>query len=113
MALRHRDTHARVNARAISRLAVNLSRPVSQNIHASGVEQEIGQSIAKTPQDVIEILSRAIAEISNEPDVQEKLKAQGITPDVKIKEDFDAYIRTDMARLRPVLDAIGSLKEQN
>ena len=68
---------------------------------------------AKTPPDAIEMLSRAIAEISNEPDVQEKLKAQGITPDVKIKEDFDAYIRTDMARLRPVLDAISSLKDQN
>lgn len=59
------------------------------------------------------MLSRAIAEISNEPEVQEKLKAQGITPDVKIKGDFDAYIRTDMARLKPVLDAIASLKEQN
>jgi tripartite-type tricarboxylate transporter receptor subunit TctC len=68
---------------------------------------------AKTPRDVIEILSRAIAEISKEPDVQEKLKAQGITPDLKITKDFDAYIRNDMARLKPVLDAIASLKEQN
>lgn len=67
----------------------------------------------KTPKDVIEVLSRAIAEISNEPEVQEKLRAQGVTPDLKVKTDFDAHIRNDMARMKPVLDAIASLKEQN
>jgi len=62
---------------------------------------------AKTPKPVIEMLSQAIAEVSADPQLKAKMIALGVTPNVKPLADFDFYIRDEMVRLQPVLDAIG------
>jgi tripartite-type tricarboxylate transporter receptor subunit TctC len=62
---------------------------------------------AKTPQPVVEKLSRAIAEASEDADLRAKIVAQGIAPRFKPATELDLHIRNEMNRLRPVLDAIG------
>jgi tripartite-type tricarboxylate transporter receptor subunit TctC len=62
---------------------------------------------AKTPRPVLEALHRAIAEVGKDPELQAKIRAQGITPQNKGLSDFDAHVRADMARLKPLLATIG------
>jgi tripartite-type tricarboxylate transporter receptor subunit TctC len=60
----------------------------------------------KTPKPVLSALNQAIAEASKDPELQAKIRAQGINPQDIGLEQFDAYIRSDMARLAPLLKAI-------
>jgi tripartite-type tricarboxylate transporter receptor subunit TctC len=62
---------------------------------------------AKTPRPILETLHRAIAEVGKDPELQAKIRAQGITPQSIGLRDFDAHIRNDMARLAPLLATIG------
>ena len=66
---------------------------------------------ARTPTSVLEALSRAISEISEDPEFKAKLLAQGITPNAKPLAAFDAHIRDDMERLRPVLETIANMEK--
>jgi tripartite-type tricarboxylate transporter receptor subunit TctC len=65
---------------------------------------------ARTPRDVLEVLHDAIADIGNDPDIQAKIRVQGITPASIGLRDFDAHIRGDMARLAPLLAKLGPSK---
>jgi tripartite-type tricarboxylate transporter receptor subunit TctC len=56
---------------------------------------------AKTPKPVLDILSGAIAEASQDPELQAKLAAQGITQNIKLQADFETHIRAEMRRLSP------------
>lgn len=61
---------------------------------------------AKTPKAVLQTLSQAISEVGKDPELQAKIRAQGIDPrDIEL-ERFDAHIQADMARLDPLLKAI-------
>jgi tripartite-type tricarboxylate transporter receptor subunit TctC len=61
---------------------------------------------AKTPKAVLQTLSQAISEVGKDPELQAKIRAQGIDPrDIEL-EKFDAHIQADMARLDPLLKAI-------
>jgi len=62
---------------------------------------------AKTPRAVLETLHGAIVEVGKDPDIQAKIRLQGITPTAIGLADFDAYIRDDMKRLAPLLASIG------
>jgi tripartite-type tricarboxylate transporter receptor subunit TctC len=62
---------------------------------------------AKTPRAVLETLHDAIVEVGKDPDIQAKIRLQGITPTAIGLGDFDAYIRNDMKRLAPLLASIG------
>jgi len=62
---------------------------------------------AKTAPAILEALSRAISVASEDPELKAKVLAQGITPRVKPLGAFDAHIRDEVARLGPVLDALG------
>jgi tripartite-type tricarboxylate transporter receptor subunit TctC len=62
---------------------------------------------AKTPAAVLQKLSRAIAEVSEDPELKAKVRVQGITPRSVALRDFDGYIGTEMDRLGPVLKDIG------
>ena len=62
---------------------------------------------AKTSPAILEALSGAIAVASQDPELKAKVLAQGITPRVKPLGDFDAHIRNEVARLGPILDALG------
>jgi tripartite-type tricarboxylate transporter receptor subunit TctC len=61
---------------------------------------------AKTPQDVLDRLAAAFAAAAAEPDVQAKVRAQGITSKVKTRAAFDAHIREDVKTLAPVIQEI-------
>lgn len=63
---------------------------------------------AKTPRPVLEALRAAIAAVGKDPDIQAKIRLQGITPTNIALGDFDAYIRNDMKRLAPLLATIGN-----
>jgi tripartite-type tricarboxylate transporter receptor subunit TctC len=62
---------------------------------------------AKTPHAVLEALRAAMVEVGKDPDIQAKIRLQGITPTNIGLADFDAYIRNDMKRLAPLLATIG------
>jgi tripartite-type tricarboxylate transporter receptor subunit TctC len=55
---------------------------------------------------VLVALNQAIAEVSKDPELQGKIRAQGINPQDIGLDQFDAHIRNDMARLAPLLKAI-------
>ena len=61
---------------------------------------------AKTPQDVLDRLAAAFAAAAAEPDVQAKVRVQGITSKVKTRAAFDAHIREDVKALAPVIQEI-------
>ena len=56
--------------------------------------------------EVLKTLSQAIADAGKDPELQAKLRVQGIEPrDIRV-EAFDAHIRNDMARIAPLLKSI-------
>ena len=65
---------------------------------------------AKTPKSVKAVLSRAIAEAGGDPELQGKIRAQAIEPRNVALEEFDASIRSDLARLEPILKDIAAQK---
>jgi tripartite-type tricarboxylate transporter receptor subunit TctC len=62
---------------------------------------------ARTPPAVLKTLHDAIVAVGNEPEIQTKIRVQGITPRNVGLGDFDGLIRADMARLAPLLATIG------
>jgi tripartite-type tricarboxylate transporter receptor subunit TctC len=60
----------------------------------------------KTPPAVLRALYDVIAEAGKDPELQEKIRVQGITPRNIGLRDFDLHIRNDMARLAPLLATI-------
>jgi tripartite-type tricarboxylate transporter receptor subunit TctC len=61
---------------------------------------------AKTPTDVLDKLAAAFSAAADDPEVQAKVRAQGITPKVKPRAAFDAHIREDTKTLAPVIQDI-------
>ncbi len=61
---------------------------------------------AKTPRAVLQVLHDAIVAVGAEPQLQEKIRVQGITPRNIGLRDFDAHVRKDMDRLAPLLKTI-------
>jgi tripartite-type tricarboxylate transporter receptor subunit TctC len=61
---------------------------------------------AKTPQDVLEKLGAAFVAAADDPEVQAKVRSQGIAPKVKTRAAFDAHIREDTKVLTPVIERI-------
>src|SRR5262245_8641641 len=63
---------------------------------------------AKIPQDVLETLAAAFAAAAADPEVQAKIRTQGITPKVKTRVAFDTHIREDATALAPAIRDIAS-----
>jgi tripartite-type tricarboxylate transporter receptor subunit TctC len=63
---------------------------------------------SKTPKPILKTLYDAISAVSKDPELVEKVRAQGINPQDLGLESFDAHIRTEMATLAPVLARIGN-----
>jgi tripartite-type tricarboxylate transporter receptor subunit TctC len=63
---------------------------------------------AKTPQAILKTLHDAIVEVGKDPELQAKIRLQGIKPTSIGLGDFDLYIRNEMKRLAPLLERIGS-----
>lgn len=99
-------------------LAISSTTPMREPIEVpsardAGVDYEYSTwygflASAKTPKPILETLNRAIVEVSEDPELKSKIVAQGISPTLKAMADFDAHIRAEMDRLRPVLEAIAA-----
>lgn len=63
---------------------------------------------ARTPRAIREQLARNLREISEEREVKEKFAGQGIFPRSIELEDFDAFIREDVAKLGALAKAVGA-----
>lgn len=97
-------------------LAVSATEPVTDPIRiptalSQGIDYQNATwygilAPAKTPKAVLKSLSQAISEVGKDPELQAKIRAQGIDPrDIEL-EKFDLHIQADMARLDPLLKAI-------
>jgi tripartite-type tricarboxylate transporter receptor subunit TctC len=63
---------------------------------------------ARTPRAIRERLAHNLREISEEKEVKEKFAGQGIFPRSIELEDFDAFIREDVAKLGALAKAVGA-----
>jgi tripartite-type tricarboxylate transporter receptor subunit TctC len=63
---------------------------------------------AKTPADVIRTLNRAIVQALEAADVKEVMLKQGLEPAPSTPEAFGAYIRSEIAKWRKVVQASGA-----
>ena len=61
---------------------------------------------AKTPKPMLATLHQAMADASRDPDLLVKIRVQGIEPREIGLERFDVHVRSEMARLDPVLKTI-------
>jgi tripartite-type tricarboxylate transporter receptor subunit TctC len=97
-------------------LAVSAKEPITDPIRiptalSQGIDYQNATwygilAPAKTPKSVLQSLSQAISEVGKDPELQAKIRAQGIDPrDIEL-EKFDLHIQADMARLDPLLKAI-------
>jgi tripartite-type tricarboxylate transporter receptor subunit TctC len=101
-------------------LAVGGTEPITSPITVpTAVSQGVDYQYAtwygllapsKTPKPVLNTLNQAMVEAGKDPELQAKVRAQGIIPQDTGLEKFDAHIRTDMARLAPLLKAIAEKK---
>ena len=98
-------------------LAVAADKPMREPIAvptalSAGIDYRIATwygflAPAKTPRAVLQALHDAIVEVGKDPELQAKIRQQGVTPQNIGLADFDLHIRKDMARLEPLLATIG------
>ena len=60
----------------------------------------------KVPKPVLRILYDAVSEAGKDPELQAKVRVQGINPRDVGLDKFDAHIREDMVRLAPILQSV-------
>jgi tripartite-type tricarboxylate transporter receptor subunit TctC len=71
-------------------------------------EQWVGMMVpAKTPSAIVEKLNRDIVDIMRTPSMQQTLQAQGAEVAVGTPAEFAAFIASETARLKKVIDASG------
>jgi tripartite-type tricarboxylate transporter receptor subunit TctC len=61
----------------------------------------------KVPKPLLQKLADAIAQANTDSGLQEKIKIQGIKPEVLATDRFDSYIASDLARLAPLIKSSG------
>ena len=66
---------------------------------------------AKTPRDVVTKLQGEIRRILHAPDMKPRMQAQGMDPVASSPEEFDAYIRAELARWTEVVRDAGMKPE--
>ena len=62
---------------------------------------------AKTPRPLLARLSAEVARIVEMPDVKERLRALGADPAPNAPDDFDAYIKTEVAKFQKIVKDAG------
>src|SRR5262245_19993649 len=98
-------------------LAVAAKEPITEPIaiataQSQGVDYQYATwygvlAPGKTPKRVLDTLDQGIAQAGNDPELQAKIRIQGIEPRHIALEAFDAHIRGEMVRLAPLLNSIG------
>ncbi len=87
---------------------IQVPTAISQNVDYRNATWYGFLAPAKTPTATLQALHAAIVEVGKDPELQAKIRVQGITPQGIGLRDFDAHIRKDMERLAPLLKMIGS-----
>ena len=101
-------------------LAAGSNNPVTAPLaiptaKSQGIDYEYGTwygmlAPGKTPKPVLNTLHQAMAEVGKDPDLLEKVRAQGIESREIGLERFDAHVRAEMVRLDPVFKSIAAQK---
>jgi tripartite-type tricarboxylate transporter receptor subunit TctC len=63
---------------------------------------------AKTPRAVIDQLSRALRAAAEDKEIQERYVQQGMVPNFLPPDEFDAFIKADVERVKILVKAIGA-----
>jgi tripartite-type tricarboxylate transporter receptor subunit TctC len=97
-------------------LAVGADEPATDPVKIStAISQGVDYRFAtwygvlapvKTPKPVLHALADAIAAASRDAELEQKIKAQGIKPDIVALDAFDTYIDRDLERLSPLVKGI-------
>jgi tripartite-type tricarboxylate transporter receptor subunit TctC len=58
---------------------------------------------AKTPRPIVNQLSREVARVLAQPDVSERIRSRGSVPKPSTPEDFDAFVRAEVAKVGKVI----------
>jgi tripartite-type tricarboxylate transporter receptor subunit TctC len=66
---------------------------------------------AATPRDIVMKLNTELVKILRQPEVKERLAADGTVPVGDTPEEFGAHIKTEIARWAPVVKASGARPE--
>ena len=61
---------------------------------------------AKTPKDALKMLAGAVAKASQDPELRQKIAAQGVRPETIALDAFDSYVASDVAGLEPLIKGI-------
>ena len=101
----------RLSARGRNAPPTTAAVVVGAGPHRAGPPRPIGSlsfSLApgKVPKPVLRILYDAMSEAGKDPELQAKVRLQGINPRDVGLDRFDAHIREDMARLAPILQSV-------
>jgi tripartite-type tricarboxylate transporter receptor subunit TctC len=101
-------------------LAVGADAPITDPVTvATAVSQGVDYRYAtwygilapaKTPAPVTQKLAAAIAQASEDAQLQQLLKVQGINPKTMALHAFDTYVNEDVARLAPLTKGIAAKK---
>ena len=67
---------------------------------------------AKTPDDIVDMLQKQVAEIIRSPDIVELFARNGLTPEGTTPAQYSEQIKTDLARWRNVVQTSGLVIEQ-
>ena len=67
---------------------------------------------AKTPDDIVDMLQKQVAEIIRSPDIVELFARNGLTPEGTTPVQYAGQIKTDLARWRNVVQTSGLVIEQ-
>lgn len=63
---------------------------------------------SKTAPATVELLAKAMKQVSEDPEVKSKLQLQGLNANTLALSDFDAFMKRDADRLRPLIKATDS-----
>jgi tripartite-type tricarboxylate transporter receptor subunit TctC len=67
---------------------------------------------ARTPPHIVAALAKAMQATAEDPAERQALAEQGITTRVRLLREFDAFVRSEMDRLAPVVKATGVNEKQ-
>ena len=92
---------------SLKRAAALPDVPTLDELGIKGQEAETMQGVlapAGTPKEIVNLLQREIAAILELPDVKEKVLSLGFEPSGMSSADFDAYIKSEIAKWRKVIE---------
>jgi tripartite-type tricarboxylate transporter receptor subunit TctC len=58
---------------------------------------------AKTPRPIVEQISREVARVLALPDIRERISNRGSVPKASTPEEFDAFVRAEVAKVGKVI----------